>query len=473
MTVKFYIRDHKKSGKLREDEVSIIARFTLNAKNRFELRSGEKVKPKHWDVKAQQVRAPYPGHYEINIHLSNFKTQLLSLYREHREIPFEKFKLLAQGKQEQKKTLFHTLDQFLKKRQSERDVKTIKKYNTLRDQLTAFDLKHAIDFQTLDFNFYDKFKEHLYSITNPNYRNYCLVPVGNNSGEHHIVLRDDPKAARYTEHHVGLFDDTVFKYIINLKTFLAWAEKRGHQVHSSFKSWEIIRRKHPPISLTKNELEALENFNFNDLETIITKLDVKGLRQKQLNEASKISQSLNIARDYLVMECRTGQRISDIKRFNLKDYSDFKWTFIPRKGQRISSKSITVHFKGYCAPALAILEKYNWKMPVISEQRLNESIKNACKVVGIDEMTEFVRWAQNKRVVLYEPKYSFISTHTGRKTFITLALQAGMPIEYVMELTGISEYSTVKHYRAKFEDQMIEKYLKGIEDNSTIMRKAK
>jgi hypothetical protein len=45
-----------------------------------------------------------------------------------------------------------------------------------------------------------------------------------------------------------------------------------------------------------------------------------------------------------------------------------------------------------------------------------------------------------------------------------------MPEAYVTELTGI-EAQTLKHYRGKFEDSSIEKYLKSVEDNIAIMRK--
>lgn len=184
------------------------------------------------------------------------------------------------------------------------------------------------------------------------------------------------------------------------------------------------------------------------------------------------SRALEVARDYLVMECRTGQRISDIKRFDLKDCSNEKWTFTPRKGNRLSNKSITVHFKGYCAPALSIIHKYNWKMPVISEQKLNENIKRACKAAGIDSETITYRWAANKRIKISGLKYEFISSHCGRRTFITLGLQAGIPVEYIMQLTGITEYKTIRHYKAEFEDNMIEGYLNSI-TTKPLMQKAK
>ena len=418
--------------------------FTVDRDNRFPMTLDEKIEPRYWDFKNQKVKPTYRGHYEINEFLLEKEYNLMKLYRENREMPFEQFKVLAQGKREEKKTLFLVLGHFLTNYSTEKDVKTLKKYNTLLHQLQEFDSRHPIDFGNLDFNFYDSFKQFLYGIPNPNYKKYCLVRVDGNSGDFILCSREGLSGNDGLS--VGLFDDTVYKYIINLKTFLKWAEKRGHKIHQSFKAWEIIRRKHAPVSLTLSELERLENHKFE-------------------------WKSEDIARDYLVLQCRTGQRISDIKRFNLKDFSGDKWTFTPKKGSRISSKTVTVHFKGFCAPALEILQKYNWKLPVVSEQKINKHIKSACEKAGINSPVDYIRWAQNKKIVMTGPKYEFCSNHTGRRSFCTLCLEQGLSIEFVMNLTGISNYSTVQHYRGRFEDSAIENELEKI-SNKSPLRKA-
>jgi integrase len=441
MTVKFHLKNPKdKNDKLRKVEVSIYLIFTLTKKERFTITLDEKIEPRHWDFKNQQVKSTYRGHYEVNNYLNEFKYKLLTLYRENRELPFDKFKALVQNKENDKKTLFLAYSQFLAVYQTEKDSKTVAKYLTLERHLIAFDKIHAIDFPTLDHTFYDLFKSYLLAIPNPFYRKFSLHPDSGISGQYNLV--PDNKGLP-----VGIFDDNVYAYFIQLKTFLAWSEKRNYQVNNSYKSWEIIRRVHPPVSLTSKELEQLEN-------------------------ATYTSKALEVARDYLVFECRTGQRISDIKRFELKDLINDKWTFTPRKGNRLSQKTTTVHFKGYCAPALDILAKYNWKMPVISEQKLNDNIKRACKEAGIDSETIIYRWTGNKRIKIEGSKYEFISNHIGRKTMITLALQSGMPVEYVMQLTGITEYKTINHYKAVFEDKMVESYLESI-DEKRLLRKSK
>jgi len=436
-TVKFYLKDYITNGQVRKDECSIVARFTVDRSKRFQINLKEKIQPKYWDFKGQQVKPTYRGHYELNILLSDFKTKLLTLSREHRELPFDKFKelVISSEQRNQKKNLFLAYEQFLQAYSNEKDSKTLAKFLTLGRQLEAFDKIYPFDFSTLDFKFYDRFKSFLYQIPNPFYKNYRLIK----NGDIWDIVEGDKGD------QVGIFDDQVFAYIIQTKTFLAWAEKRGHVINPSYKSWKILKRKHTPIALTMQELEKLQNHVYK-------------------------SRAEDVARDYLVLECLIGQRISDIKRFNLKDFSNDKWTFSPKKGNRLSPKQVTVHFKGFCAAALDILHKYNWKLPVISDQKLNENIKKACKSAGIDSRIDFIRWAQNKQIRYGGPKWEFISSHSGRRTFITLSLQAGMPVEFVMALTGITEYKTIRHYRGKFEDMAIEQELEKM-PTSSVMKK--
>jgi integrase len=439
-SVKFYLEKPylpKTDKKLKTSECSIYLMFTVDKQRRFPLTLDERIQPKHWDFKGQQVKSTYRGHHEVNIYLSDIKTKLLTLYRENREIPFSKFKALAQQKPSQeKKTLFLAYEQFLNQYKAEKDSKTVAKFDTLKKHLIKFDSIHSFDFDTLDFKFFDAFKAYLYSIPNQFYLKYRLV----NRGDYWEMEEGSDGLP------VGIFDDQVFAYIRQFKTFLKWAERREHKIHPSFKNWRTTKLTHDPITLTFDELHKLEACNYT-------------------------SKAIDIARDYLVMECRTGQRISDVKRLQIKDFSITEYTFKPRKGHRLHNKSVTIYFDGYCANALTILAKHNGQMPVVSEQKINQNIKKACKEAGID--SEFIqyRWAANKRVRFIGPKYEFISSHVGRKTCVTLMLQTGIPLDVVMEFVGITDEKTIKFYRGKFEGKKMREYLQGVESKN-LMKKA-
>jgi integrase len=441
---------------------TIYVTFYVSDSFRPEFATGEKVPEKYWDSKKQKVKSTSRSASVINQHLSQIQDDLIQLWRDNKSADHDTLKALAKKaiKGEvstvQKKTIYSAFDKFLSQYSADKDKKTVAKYRTLRSYL--FDFNPNLDFPDLDFNFYDGFKKFLYAVPNPNYVG-CTLKLNPDGACYDIVAdrRGDP---------VGLFDDTVFKYLVNLKAFLSWAEKRGCDVHHSYKSWEIIKRTYPPISLTMAELERLESLVITP-DTIRQSLEFK--KGTKGNQPEIMAPFLNLSRDYLVLECRTGQRISDLKRFDPKDLADFKWTLSPKKGNRISSKKVTVHFVGYCAPAFWIFQKNNFKLPSISESNLNKNIKVVCKMAGITDELNTYRWAQNKRVRIHGPKNEFISSHTGRKTFITLALQS-MPPRLVKQLAGIDSYETLKHYEGEAETSSIEKYLNEMQDK-TLMKK--
>lgn len=423
-------------------KASIIAVLYISDSVRPEIVTGEKVLPSNWT--GSRVRnAPDRG--QINLHLSTIETDLMQLWRDNKDKDKATLTHLARqivkgsSSGPQKKTFFDALDKLLRIYEKEKDEKTLKKFKTLRSYLQKFDdQKYPVTFEGMTFEFYDNFKEFLYSQPNQTFPDSYF----HKKGDYWIISKDkspDP---------VGLFDDTVFKHIINLKIFLSWAQSREYPVHASYPKWKIIQREYEPIALTMAELEKLE--------------------QKELTETH-----IDIGRDYLALECRTGQRISDLKRFNVADYTDHVWSFTQYKGRgtRRKEETMNVYFTGYCKPALFILAKHKFEMPAISEQKLNKNIRTACKLAGIDEEMYTERWVGNKCVRFYGKKYEFISTHTGRKTFITLGLQFMEP-EMVMNLAGLKSYQTLKKYKAKSEPKVLMRALDKMEDDMALMRKA-
>lgn len=425
--------------------VSILVRFYSKKTGRLDMATGETCPPSQWE--GQRVSSKHKNYGRINKHLSKMEGELLDLWRDHRSTATaEELKSLVRGivkgetTTDQKKTVAHIVTQFIAQYEKEKDPATVKRYRGLLKKLTAFNPDLTID--QLDFNFYDGFKNFLFGCPNPVYSGHSLF-TDPGTGSYFIALDNSGNG---TGQRIGLFDDTVYKYLVNVKSVVAWAERRGETVHPSYKTWEIIKRDYQPISLTLDELRQIENLHLPE-------------------------RHLDIARDFLVLECRTGQRISDLRRFNKSDISGNTWTFTQKKGNRLNSKRISLPLVGYCAPALLILQKYNYELPKVSEQKINEHIKTICKRAGIDNQLFIERWAGNKKVRIPGFKYEFISTHTGRKTFITIALQFMQP-HTVMQITGIRSFKTLRHYAGEVEMMTIEAGLRSIENNIAIMKKA-
>jgi integrase len=65
---------------------------------------------------------------------------------------------------------------------------------------------------------------------------------------------------------------------------------------------------------------------------------------------------------------------------------------------------------------------------------------------GIDTPIEIIRKYGVKTVSEILPKHDLISIHVGRKTFTTLSLEKGIPMQEVMSLTNHATFKSFRRY---------------------------
>jgi hypothetical protein len=101
----------------------------------------------------------------------------------------------------------------------------------------------------------------------------------------------------------------------------------------------------------------------------------------------------------------------------------------------------------------AILEKYkdvhfegDKALPVISNQRMNDYLKELAELAEINEPVRETYYKGNERIDEVTPKYALLGTHAGRRTFICNALSLGIPAQVVMKWTGHNDYKAMKPY---------------------------
>jgi len=85
-------------------------------------------------------------------------------------------------------------------------------------------------------------------------------------------------------------------------------------------------------------------------------------------------------------------------------------------------------------------------LPMISDQKYNDYLKDAAEAAGIADQVRMVRRSGEKEIILEGPKHAFISSHTARRTAITLLLQMGVPAATVMKITGHRKLDTLMKY---------------------------
>ena len=110
------------------------------------------------------------------------------------------------------------------------------------------------------------------------------------------------------------------------------------------------------------------------------------------------------------------------------------WDELNNHSKDILEKYKDVHFENHMA------------LPVISNQKMNDYLKELGELAEINEPVRETYYKGNERIDEVTPKYALLSTHAGRKTFISNALALGIPAPVVMKWTGHSDYKAMKPY---------------------------
>ena len=230
---------------------------------------------------------------------------------------------------------------------------------------------------------------------------------------------------------VGVKNSTIEKKLGFLNWFLNWSTEKGYDVVQDYKTFrpKLKTTQATIIFLTQDEIKKLCDYTIPN------------------NKAH-----LEVTRDVFVFCCFTGLRYSDVRNLRRGDVKDDFFDITTIK----TADSLRIEFNSI---SREILEKYKKKyklytklgdraLPVISNQKFNEELKELCMLAGIDEEIRKTYYKGNERIDERRPKYEFVSSHTGRKSFICNALALGIPAEVVMKWTGHADYKSMKPYIA-------------------------
>jgi integrase len=95
-----------------------------------------------------------------------------------------------------------------------------------------------------------------------------------------------------------------------------------------------------------------------------------------------------------------------------------------------------------------LIEQYKF-FKLTTPQRENIKIKQLSERAGINEITEVSKRSGKELIKWREPKHDIITTHTARRTFVTLAFQRGKRIENISQYIGHSSIEVTQTYIAK------------------------
>jgi len=394
--VNFYL----KSPKIKTGSSPINLHYYFNG-HLFKFSTGLKVNPKKWNSESQRIIRS-EGSDEANNALKRMGNELEAIHLRaisagrvvnSEYLKSELLKFLNKD-QQTNKGFFNYLDEYYNLKQGLLSPNYLKKVNSLKNSLLEFqrNTRYKITFESINLEFYDKFTKYL-------------------RGDRKKLIGE-----KVVTYH-GMLNNSIGSNISILKTFLVWAMERGYNTNATFKDkkFKSFKGENDIIHLTQEELERLFEF------------DLSGDKR------------LEGVRDSFCFSCYTGLRYSDLSKVNRKNVKGDLIKLVTQK----SSDKLEIVLNDF---ALEILERNDYKLTVISNQKTNDYLKELAKMAAINEPIMVTKFRGAERIEIERPKHDFISTHTGRRTFVTISLEKGMRAEVVMKTTGHKDYKSFKKY---------------------------
>ena len=363
-------------NKLRKDGKSpIFARLTY-LKQRKQFATGLFIDHKHWKSKVQQAKPPNEANNIINTQLSLISQKINEAF------------LLLQVQHQQ-----FNVNDIYKQFKGE----NISKEMTL---LEAYDLHNnkmkkliGIDFNELSWSRYIENKRKVESFLKQVYKRTDMK------------LKDlDLKFIKDLEYHfktdLKLSQATINRSIQRVRKVILFAIAENHLDKDPFVLYKPTKYRIKVVYLTPDELKLLEGYQFS---------------QKRLSQV----------RDLFIFCCYTGLAYKEManlrKHHIITGFDRNLWIEMTRQK---TDKEISIPL---LPKPLQLLEKYDYELPVISNQKFNSYLKEIAAVIGVEKR---------------------LTHHTARKTFATtVLLYNNVPMEVVSELLGHSKMDiTQKHY---------------------------
>ncbi|MCQ2383596.1 MAG: site-specific integrase [Paludibacteraceae bacterium] len=228
----------------------------------------------------------------------------------------------------------------------------------------------------------------------------------------------------------GYNNSTIQKTFVTLKVFIRWlGEKKiidPTECLSFRPKFKGVTDNKTVVYLTWEELTRFFNQDF-------------GTRFK------------NNVRDVFCFCCFTSLRFSDVSKLMKTDVHRDHIEVVTQK----TAATLHIQLNDY---SRTILERHSHlpgdkALPVYSNQKTNAALKEMGRAVGLNDSIKKVHFVGSQRIEETKPKWEYLTTHCGRRTFVVNALMLGIPTQVVMSWTGHADYESMKPYIAIAEEQ--------------------
>lgn len=373
LSIKFILKDPNKDSSL------IYMYVFAGQKKPFKYSIAEVAPVKYWNKREQRVRElmEFQKARTINKKMDRCKMFVVGAYEEKPDLQFDELRnkldiFLGKKVEEKEDNRFTTL---FKKYLDDNPTKSnIKAYTSTYNAICKL-MPGKTDIDQVDYTYLETFQ-----------RLFQLNKI------ERYKYKDCFPSLNYSSLQVK-----------NIKAVLHHYQKKGMSISDSIDDY------------TKNEEEADSIY--------LSMLEIEKLHKLDLTKR------LAKARDIFLIGCCTAMRISDYKSLskdNIRDGMIFKTT--KKTGERVV---VPIHYI-----AKEILERYDYKLPKLSEPKLNEFIKEVGELAEMNEPIIVTKTEGGEKVTRTFKKYELITSHTARRSGATNMYLSGIPSIAIMMITG-------------------------------------
>lgn len=229
----------------------------------------------------------------------------------------------------------------------------------------------------------------------------------------------------------GLKNSTIATLANQLRAILRWGQRYNAKLSPSFDVLRIPPCRTHEIALSADDVSRIYHF------------DVQLFYR---NRRPQFRKRMEQVRDMFALGCNLYQRHSDLVRIDKSCFQRNIFQITQQKTGNVARVNIDTD----CIDSktvYAILEKYNYEAPYKGDiSNLNHYLKVLMKDIGFTEEIRIEDKILGKVVVSYTPKWQLVSSHTCRRTAITLAILRGDSIHEVKKRSGHSGLNMVEKY---------------------------
>lgn len=369
-TIKYQLRS-------KNENAPIYIRFSINREKNYRRKTGLYINPKYWSVKKAYPITKNADAKNTNTHLKHLEGFILEQYNTDNakgiditsdwlqtniDLYFNRKKI------ENLDYLVNYYEYFLQnlpykvtdKGKKGVSVSTLKKYKTIQNKIIAFEKyrKKRILIKDIDLKFRSELIKYFIEIDK-------------------------------------IKDNTTGRYIRFVKTVCLDAKNNGIETHPQLKEFKGYTVKAQKITLSFDELEQIKNTQTQNT-------------------------MLEITKDWLLIACYTGQRISDFMRMtkdHIQQIQNFDFIVLEQvKTEKLVQIPVHNEVKN-------ILNKRNGNFPPLYTNKtdsnnamFNKYVKKLCKLAGINE--QLTGHKRNTDRTSFE-KWELVASHIGRRSFAT------------------------------------------------------